>query len=63
MVIGLEEEWDNFNKSLNIEEQVAELQMLQQKTTLEITVEETANEPEVEHILIIPTSKIILNIE
>jgi hypothetical protein len=40
-----------------------ELQTPQQKTTLEITVEETANTQEVEHIPVTPTSEIILRIE
>ena len=63
MVVDLEEEWDNFNKSINIEEQVLELQMLQHKIALENTVEETVNELEVEHTPVTPTSKVILKIE
>ena len=62
-MIDLEEEWDNFNKKLHIEEQMPELQTPQQKTALEITVEKSANEKEVEHIPITPTSEIILRIE
>jgi len=42
---------------------VPELQTLQHKTTLEIIVEETANEPEVEHTHVTPTFEIIMKIE
>lgn len=63
LVIDFEEEWDNFNKRLNIEEQIPKLQTQQQKTTQEITIEETVNTQEVEHIPVTPTSEIILRIE
>lgn len=63
MVIDLEEEWDNFNRSLNVDEQVPELKNPQQKIPLEITVEETTNTQEIEHILVICTSEIVLRNE
>lgn len=39
------------------------MQTPQHKTTQEITVEETVNTQEVEHIPVTPTSKIVLRIE
>lgn len=62
-MINLEEEWDNFNKRLNTEEQMPEFQTPQQKTTKEITIEETINTQEVEHIHVTPTYEIVLRIE
>ena len=59
----MEEEWDNFNKKLNTEEQESEAQMTHQETTPKIITRGTVNTQEIEHIPITPTFDIVLRIE
>ena len=59
----MEEQWDNFNRKLNTEEQALETQITHQETTSEIITRGTVNTQEIEHIPVNPASKIVLRIE
>lgn len=63
LVVDLEREWENFNELINTEEQSAEPLTNLRETTTEMVVEGATNTQETEHILVSPSSEIILKIE